>query len=86
MSWTKELKNAKPGDLSVNLYDDDGFAAVKRVLERGEDASSVKPLVTIVVEYPGAYKGSYINSELVAGLLASLVFYLAYSSKSALLA
>ena len=59
----------------------------RRAAERGEDPSSAaKPLVTIVVEYPGAYKGALVNSELLAAALAALVFYLAYSSKAALLA
>ena len=46
------MKDAKTGDHEVNLYDDEGYAAVKRVVERGEDPASVKPLVTIVVNYP----------------------------------
>ncbi len=52
MSWTKELKDAKSGDYEVNLYDDEGYSAIKRVVERGEDPATVKPLVTIVVNYP----------------------------------
>ena len=34
------------------MYDEDGYAAVKRVVERGEDVTSVKPMATIVVNYP----------------------------------
>ena len=52
MSWSKELKDAKSGDHEVNLYDDEGYSAVKRVVERGEDPATVKPLVTIVVNFP----------------------------------
>jgi hypothetical protein len=52
VSWTKELKEAKTGDHDVHLYDEEGYSAVKRVVERGEDPSTVKPLVTIVVNYP----------------------------------
>ena len=85
ISWTTEVKHAKTGDHEVNLYDEEGYTAAKRALESGE-GSAVKPLVTIVVNYPGAYKGPWINSELLAAALSILVFYLAYSSKSALLA
>merc|ERR1712117_402416 len=84
ISWTTEVKHAKTGDHEVNLYDEEGYTAAKRALESGE-GSAVKPLVTIVVNYPGAYKGPWINSELLAAALSILVFYLAYSSKSALL-
>ena len=55
MAWTEEVKNAKTGDYEVNLYDDNGYSAMKRVLERGDDASSVKPLVTIVVNHPVSF-------------------------------
>ena len=86
IGWTEELKHAKAGDHSVNFYDDAGYSAMKRVLERGDDTSGVKPLVTIVVNYPGAYNGPWINSEHMAAILATLVLYMAYSSKSKLLA
>ena len=52
VAWTEEVKNAKSGDYEVNLYDDNGYSAMKRVLERGDDPSSVKPLVTIMVNHP----------------------------------
>ncbi len=87
VSWTKEMRHAKTGDHQVRLFDEEGAAAFRRAAERGDgSADSVKPLVTIVVEYPGAYKGAYINSELLAAGMAAVVFYLAYSSKVALLA
>ena len=35
-----------------SLYDEDGYGAVKRVLERGEDIETVKPMATVVVNYP----------------------------------
>lgn len=52
VSWSEELKHAKSGNHEVNLYDESGYSAMKRVVERGEDTSSVKPLVTIVVNHP----------------------------------
>ena len=86
VAWTQEVEKAKAGDVEVNLYDDSGYSAMKRVLERGDDAASVKPLVTIVVNHPGAYKGPITNLEHLAGILAILVFYCAYTSKANLLA
>jgi len=86
VGWSTEMKHAKTGDYKISLYDEDGYGAVKRVLERGEDVETVKPMATIVVNYPGAYKGAYVSSELIASVLAILVFYFAYSAKSKLLA
>ena len=42
------MKAAKTGDHSVNLYDSEGYTAVRRSRERGE-AVTASPLVTIVV-------------------------------------
>ena len=65
MAWTEEVKHAKSGDYEVNLYDDNGYSAMKRVLERGDDASSVKPLVTIMVNHPVSWTQCR-NSQCVA--------------------
>jgi len=85
VSWIKDLKKAKTGDHSVSLYDSEGYNALRRSRERGE-ADTVNPLVTLVVSYPGSYNGPIFNSEHFALALSALVFYLAFSSKSALLA
>ena len=38
--------------LQFSLYDEDGYAAIKRVVERGEDIATVKPIATVVINYP----------------------------------
>jgi len=86
VGWSTEMKKAKTGDYEISLYDEDGYAAIKRVVERGEDIASVKPIATVVINYPGAYKGAYIGSELVAAGIAILIFYFAYTAKGKLLA
>jgi len=85
VSWIKDLKKATTGDNSVALYDAEGYAAVKRARDKGE-VSTAAPLVTIVVNYPGSYNGPWFNSEHFALALSALVFYLAFSSRSSLLA
>ena len=79
------MKAAKTGEHSVNLYDSEGYSSVRRSRERGE-AVTASPLVTIVVSYGGSYAGPLLNSEHLAACLAAAVFYLAFSSKSRLLA
>jgi len=85
VSWIQETKKASTGDRSVDLYDTEGFTAVRRSRATGQ-ASTVSPLVTIVVSYPGSYSGPWLNSEHLAAALAAMVFYLAFSSRSSLLA
>ena len=101
VSWTKDVKAAKTGDHSVALYDSEGYTAVKRSRERGEAATAPLVItttttattfyhhvfkVTILVSYSGSYTGPLLNSEHIAACLAAAVFYLAFSSKSKLLA
>jgi len=85
VSWTKDKKHATTGAISVPLYDSEGYNLLSRALDRGEAATS-PPLVTIVVNHPGSYNGPLFNSEHFALGLSALVFYLAFSSRSALLA
>lgn len=85
VSWVKTLKEAAKGDVTVPLYDSEGYTQLKRARDKGEEAT-VAPLVSIVVSYPGSYSGPLFNSEHFALFLSALVFYLAFSSKSALLA
>jgi len=85
VSWTREIKLAKTGDHSVNLFDSEGYSAVKRSRERGEPVTTA-PLATLVVNHGGSYTGPLLNSEHIAACLAAAVFYLAFSSKSKLLA
>lgn len=86
VSWTEDVKKARSGDYSVNLYDEEGYAALRKAIRSGEDSSSVKSLVTVVVNHPGAYQGPWVNSEFMAAILSVLVWYLAFSARSKLLA
>jgi len=84
VSWVDDLK-ASSGDYTVALYDDEGFAALKKASRSGQETSSIKPLVEIVINFPGAYLGPWVNSEFLAAFLSILVWYLAFSAKSKLL-
>ena len=44
LGWSVELKSAKPQDFNIDLYDEDGYSALKRSTERGTGAEEVKPL------------------------------------------
>lgn len=85
VSWTDDPKTASTGDYHVVLYDDEGYAAYRKAIRNGEDASSVNPLVTILVNFPGAYQGPWVNSEIMAALMSIAVCYFAVSAKSQLL-
>ncbi len=46
LSWTEENKNARSGHISVRLFDEDGFAALRKAQRNNEDLSKVKELRT----------------------------------------
>ncbi|XP_034939663.1 translocon-associated protein subunit delta [Chelonus insularis] len=86
VSWTEDIKKARSGDYNVKLYDEEGYAAIRKAYRNGEDPESIKPLAVVMVNNPGIYQGPWINSELLAVFLAALVSYAAFSAKSKLLA
>ena len=86
VSWVDDPARVSSGDYKVALYDDEGYALLRKAMRNGEDTSSVTPLVTISLNFPGAYRGPWVNSEFIAAVLAVLVWYLAFSAKNKLLA
>merc|ERR1712168_195434 len=79
LGWSVELKNAKPQDFTIELFDEEGYSALKRQ-EEGSANLNVKPLTTVTIQYAGSYKGPYFSSEIVAVLVSFLVVYFAYTS------
>jgi len=86
VSWLEDTKKAPRGNFEIKIYDDEGYAAVRKAQRSGEDASSVQPLGVVVLNHPGAYNGPWINSELAALVAASGVLYYAVITKTKLMA
>uniref|UniRef100_A0A1D1Y7W0 Translocon-associated protein subunit delta n=1 Tax=Anthurium amnicola TaxID=1678845 RepID=A0A1D1Y7W0_9ARAE len=86
VSWAEDVKKARRGDYTINIYDEENFAAVRKAMRNNEDISTVKALATVVLNYPGSYQGPWVNSEFMAFVLSIGVWYAAFSAKSKLLA
>uniref|UniRef100_A0A2M4C279 Translocon-associated protein subunit delta n=1 Tax=Anopheles marajoara TaxID=58244 RepID=A0A2M4C279_9DIPT len=86
VSWNEEIKKASSGKYQIRLFDEESFAAVRKAQRAGEDTNSVKPLTTVTVHFPGAYKGPWINSEILATGLVGFVAYVAFVTRSKLVA
>ncbi|XP_065335489.1 translocon-associated protein subunit delta [Cloeon dipterum] len=85
VSWTEEVKKARTGNFNVNLFDEEGYTTLRKAIRNGEDVSSVKPLVSVTLNHPGAYNGPWVNSEFMAAALAVVVWYSAYTFRNKLL-
>lgn len=85
ISWSEDIKKASSGDHSVNLYDEEGYAAYRKAQRSGESVSTVKALTKLSVYHPGTYKGAWIKSELMATILITGAAYLAFSTRNKLI-
>lgn len=82
VSWLDDFKKARRGDYHVQLYDESGYGQLRKLLRDGESTSSVKPVHSVYVHYPGAYRGAWVNSEFLAAIISFVVLYFAYTFKS----
>jgi len=82
VSWTEELAKATRGDHVVKIYDDEGFAQLKKSQKSGDVPA---PLTTVTVNHPGAYSGPLLNSEHLAAITGVIVVYIAITARSKLL-
>lgn len=86
VSWTEEIKKAHRGERTIRIFTEDGFAAVRKVQRAGGDTATVEPFASISVYHGGAFNGPWINSEILAAAISAIVAYVAFSSRSKLLA
>lgn len=85
LSWTEELKAAKTGDITVKIFDENGYSAIRKALRNGEDISSVPPFSSITVNHTGTYIGPWISCEFLAVVISLAVAYYAISFRSKLI-
>ncbi|XP_071810171.1 translocon-associated protein subunit delta-like [Asterias amurensis] len=82
VSWTEEHKNAPSGNYEVKFYDEEGFSALRKAMRAGDDSTKVKPAFTINVNHQGVFHGPVVGTEVIASVLAVLLWYSAYRAKS----
>ncbi|XP_076357507.1 translocon-associated protein subunit delta-like isoform X1 [Tachypleus tridentatus] len=82
VSWTEVPKKVHDAVRILRMYDEEGYSALRKVQRSGEDTSSITPLFTVTINHQGTYQGPWVQSELIAVLLAVFLWYLAYSTKS----
>ncbi|KAH8416062.1 hypothetical protein KR222_007345 [Zaprionus bogoriensis] len=82
VSWVEDIKQGSSGNVQVRLFDEEGYANVRKAQRDGDKVSSVKSLLDIAVPTKGAYKGPWIKAELLAAFLVGGVAYFAFTTKS----
>ncbi|EDW47407.1 translocon-associated protein subunit delta [Drosophila sechellia] len=81
VSWVEDIKQGSSGNVQVRLFDEDGYANVRKAQRDGDKVSSVKSLLDISVPTKGAYKGPWIKAELLAAFLVGGFAYFAFTTK-----
>lgn len=82
ISLTDDVKKSRAADYTINLYDEESHAALRKSFLMGDDPKIIKPLVTISARNPGASYGPWINTEFLALIVTVAVWYFAFTCKS----
>ncbi|BFZ08285.1 hypothetical protein BsWGS_11324 [Bradybaena similaris] len=86
ISISDEHKKLPPGTYEIRIFDEEGFAALRKAQRSGESTDSLKPLFTISLSHQGIWSGPLLQSEFVAAMTAIIVWWLAYTARGKLLA
>ncbi|XP_064543792.1 translocon-associated protein subunit delta [Drosophila montana] len=81
VSWVEDIKQGSSGNVQVRLFDEDGYANVRKAQRDGDKVSSVKSLLDITVPTKSAYKGPWVKAEILAAVLVGGVAYFAFTTK-----
>lgn len=79
ISWSEPIKKARSGEISVRIFDEEGYGAFRKA-QRSGDMSNVKELHTVKFYHQGTYKGPSIQIEFLVTILFGIIFYFARSS------
>lgn len=85
ISWTEDVKGARTGNIPVKLYDENGYAALKKALRNNEDTANVPVFTEILINSPGIYSGPWLSCELLAVGFSIAVVYTAIHFRTKLL-
>ncbi|CAG9760335.1 unnamed protein product [Ceutorhynchus assimilis] len=86
VSWTEDTKTAAKGTHKIRIFEEDGYAALRKVLRGNEATSSVSEFFNISVVHPGAYSGPWLRSEFIAVIASLFVSYFAVTKKGKIVA
>lgn len=85
ISWTEEVKGARTGNIAVSLYDESGYAVLKKTIRNNEDISVVPVFAQVSVNHPGIYSGPWLSCEFLAVGFSIAVAYAAIHFRTKLL-
>ncbi|KFM67359.1 Translocon-associated protein subunit delta, partial [Stegodyphus mimosarum] len=85
VSWTEDSTKISSGDHGIKIYDEEGFAALRKAQRQGEDASGLPSAFSVSVYHQGTYYGPWVQSEFLAAAFSIILWYIAFSARSKLI-
>ncbi|WP_395241770.1 hypothetical protein, partial [Salmonella sp. s51933] len=81
-SWVAKHTKAKSGTYTINYYDEEGYAALRKA-QRGGEVSKQKPLFTVKLSHRAAGReGLWVQTEFIAVTAALLIWWFATVTKN----
>lgn len=84
VSWSVPHKQASSGTYQVKFFDEESYSTLRKAQRNNEDVDAIKPLFSVNVDHRGAWNGPWVSTEVLAALIGIVVYYIAYSTKSAI--
>ncbi|KAK7102952.1 translocon-associated protein subunit delta-like [Littorina saxatilis] len=84
LSLSDEHKKLPSGNYQVRVFDEEGYAWLRKAQRSGENLDNIKPLFTLDLSHSGVWSGPVLQSEFVAAMTAIFVWWSAYTAKSRL--
>ncbi|XP_065829347.1 translocon-associated protein subunit delta-like [Oscarella lobularis] len=82
VSWSAPHTEAKAGIYPVRIYDEEGYAALRKAIRSGQSADSVKPVFRVDINHKGAARpGFIVQTEFIALVTFLLIWWYANSMK-----
>ncbi|XP_054721588.1 translocon-associated protein subunit delta-like [Uloborus diversus] len=86
VSWSEDPAKISSGQHNIKIYDEEGFASLRKAQRNGEDISGIPSAFSISVYHAGSYYGPYVQSEFWAAAFSIVLWYIAFSERSKLVA
>ncbi|XP_076448071.1 translocon-associated protein subunit delta-like [Babylonia areolata] len=84
LSLADDHKKLPSGTYQVRVFDEEGYAWLRKAQRSGENTENIKPLFTLDLNHPGVWSGPILQSEFVAAMVAIFVWWSAYTAKGRL--
>ncbi|CAB1452616.1 unnamed protein product [Pleuronectes platessa] len=82
VSWSMPHKQASSGTYPVKFFDEESYSALRKAQRNDEDVNAIQPLFSINIDHRGVWNGPWVATEVVAGLIGILFYYMAFSAKN----